>query len=68
MTGSTLMTAACDSSSTCCSRLKQDTHILRLNFQIFSIKKILSADGTRLDLDIVPRQDESVQSTHSRLS
>lgn len=33
------MTAACDRSSTCCSRLKQDTHILRLNFQIFSIKK-----------------------------
>lgn len=35
------MTAACDSrsSSTCCSRLKQDTHILSLNFQIFSIKK-----------------------------
>lgn len=47
-TGSTLMTAAGDST---CSQLKQDTHILRLKFQIFSIKK-RCAHGTRLTLTL----------------
>lgn len=69
MTGSTPVTAAGDST---CSRLKQDTHILRLKFQIFSIKKTLRRRHA-LDLDIVPRQDSrdlgrlyaSVQSTHT---
>lgn len=69
MTGSTPMTAAGDST---CSQLKQDTHILRLKFQIFSIKKTLRRRHA-LDLDIVPRQDSrdlgrlyaSVQSTHT---
>lgn len=69
MTGSTPMTAAGDST---CSQLKQDTHILRLKFQIFSIKKTVRRRHA-LDLDIVPRQDSrdlgrlyaSVQSTHT---
>lgn len=63
------MTAAGDST---CSQLKQDTHILRLKFQIFSIKKTLRRRHA-LDLDIVSRQDSrdlgrlyaSVQSTHT---
>lgn len=42
------MTAAGDST---CSQLKQDTHILRLKFQIFSIKK-RCAHGTRLTLTL----------------
>lgn len=65
------MTAAGDST---CSQLKQDTHILRLKFQIFSIKKTLCRRHA-LDLDIVPRQDSrdlgrlyaSVQSTHTHV-